>query len=97
MATTTVITPQEIDSVIAYQERIEQQREQADREFEQRRKEYEEKRLKGKSHWAIAHRFARGATKGRGSRVFIEDDRSTVMATTSSSARGKKRAIGVAA
>ena len=75
MVTTTVVTPQEIDSVIAYQERIEQQREQADREFEQRRKEYEEKRLKGHSHWAIAHKFARGATKGRGSRVFIEDDK----------------------
>jgi len=75
MATTTVVPTQEVDAVIAYQERIEQQREQADREFEQRRKEYEEKRLKGHSHWAIAHKFARGATKGRGSRVFIEDDK----------------------
>ena len=44
-------------------------------EVERRNKEYEEKRLKGHSHWAIAHKFARGATKGRGSRVFIEDDK----------------------
>ena len=32
MATTTVVPTQEVDAVIAYQERIEQQREQADRE-----------------------------------------------------------------
>jgi hypothetical protein len=29
-------------------------------------------RLEGKSHLAIAHKFACGATSGKGSRVFIE-------------------------
>ena len=38
MATTTVVTPQEVDSVIAYQERIEQEREQAEQEVFRMRK-----------------------------------------------------------
>jgi hypothetical protein len=75
MATASVVTAQEIDAVIAFQEQIEQERERSEQEFKQRRKEYEEKRLKGKSHWAIAQKFARGATSGKGSRVFIEGNK----------------------
>ena len=75
MATTTVVTAQEIDAVIAYQEQIEQERERSEQEFKQRRTEFEEKRLKGRSHWAIAHKFARGATSGKGSRAFIEGNK----------------------
>jgi hypothetical protein len=75
MATATVVTAQEIDAVITYQEQIEQERERSEQEFNQRRKEYEEKRLNGKSHWAIARKFARGATSGKGSRVFIEGNK----------------------
>jgi len=63
MTTATVVTAQEIDAVIAYQEQIEQERERSEQEFKQRQKEYEEKRLKGKSHWAIAHKFARGCPR----------------------------------
>lgn len=75
MATASVVTQQEVDAVVAYQERLERQREEADRRFEEQRRTYEDKRLKGRSHWAIAHKFARGATKGKGSRVFIEEDK----------------------
>ncbi|HET9409265.1 MAG TPA: hypothetical protein VFO39_18635 [Candidatus Sulfotelmatobacter sp.] len=64
----------EVDEAIAYQERIEQQREQTERSFEEERRRYEEKRLKGRSHWAIAHKFAHGVTKARGSRIFIEEN-----------------------
>ena len=42
MATTTVVTPQEVDSVIAYQERIERERSDVERNFERLRKEREE-------------------------------------------------------
>jgi hypothetical protein len=75
MATASVVVSDEVDAVIAHQERIELEREEAERDFERLWKEREAKRLKGHSHWAIAHRFASGATRGRGSRVFIENDK----------------------
>ncbi len=77
MATATVVTQQEVDAAIVQQELIEHGREQAEREAEwqRQREEYEKKRLKGNSHWAIAQKFARGASKGRGARVFIEGNK----------------------
>jgi hypothetical protein len=76
MATVSVVTPQEVDAFIANQERIEEQQEEARREAAERRhEEYEAKRLRGRSHWAIARKFALGATKCKGSRVFIEGNK----------------------
>jgi len=75
MATMPAVTDQEVNSFIANQERVEAEQEQVQRDAERRLKEYEEQRLKGRSHWAIARKFADGATKGKGSRVFIEGNR----------------------
>jgi len=75
MATATVVTPQEVDVVIAQQERIEEYRKHDKRDFEEQCCRYEEQRLKGHSHWAITQKFARGATRGKGSRVFIEGNK----------------------
>jgi hypothetical protein len=75
MATATVVTEQHVDAVIAQLERIERERDEAQHRWDEERKAYEEKRLRGHSHWAIVQKFARGATKGKGSRVFIENEK----------------------